>query len=424
MSPRDHSEARLHAVLEEIAKLGQSDFPYSESREALNLLEATYEQHLTKLASLGSSKDPAIVNLYCSEALLDIFLYVPLLGFILRATNVRNAFEVHGPLLRLAKQIITNDTKLILSSEWDFSPFMFPEQRPLPNFVLIGLPAPETDNPLLLPLAGHELGHTVWQQKGFETKYENDAELNILDAIQSDISAYQKHYPNHSVNATDKIADLDVNIFVKRTIAPVIGWALARAQEYFCDCVGVYLFDEAFLHSYAYLLSPSIACSRHLDYPNNIARIQNIINAATHFQKSAPKIYQVPVGFISMFQDSPEPGDEEQKYLSALADTASQRLCTTLISETEKLLNSSKAPQLQPTIRDAIIGEFGIGVPAFKAQSITNVLNAGWTVYDNPTFWPPVTDKKTRKKILNNLVIKNIELLEIEDRMTNAAGHI
>jgi hypothetical protein len=312
LSPREYSEARLHAVLEEIAKLRESDFPYSESREALDLLEATYKVHFDKLASLGSSKDPTIVNLYCSEALLDLFQYVPLLGFILRATNVRNAFEVHGPLLRLAQQIIAADTKLILSSEWNFSPFTYLELRPLPNFVLIGLPAPETDNPLLLPLAGHELGHTIWRLKNFETAYEASAELNILEAIEADIAGYQKYYPNHNVNSTDKTSDLNVNIFVKRTIAPIIGWALARSQEYFCDCVGVYLFDEAFLHSYAYLLSPSIACPRHLGYPNNIARIQNIINAATHFRKSAPDIYKVPVNFISMFEDSPEPGEEEQ----------------------------------------------------------------------------------------------------------------
>ena len=37
------------------------------------------------------------VNAYCGEALLGLFSYLPLLGFILRSTNVRNAFEVYGP---------------------------------------------------------------------------------------------------------------------------------------------------------------------------------------------------------------------------------------------------------------------------------------------------------------------------------------
>jgi hypothetical protein len=127
LSPREYSEARLHSVLDEIAKLGQSEFPYAHSREALNLLEAEYNTHLAKLASLAAGTDVAVVNGYCSEALLDIFRYIPLLGFILRSTNVRNAFEVHGPLLRLCQDVVGPDTKLILSSEWDFSPFIFPE---------------------------------------------------------------------------------------------------------------------------------------------------------------------------------------------------------------------------------------------------------------------------------------------------------
>src|SRR5207237_1061142 len=123
-------------------------------------------------------------------------------------------------------------------------------------------PAPETDNPLLLPLAGHELGHTIWRLKKFETTFYGAAEQQVLLAIERGITRYQTHFPNHQVNSSDKSVDLNVNIFVKRTIAPVITLALARSQEYFCDCVGVYLFDEAFLHSYAYLVSPSIACPR------------------------------------------------------------------------------------------------------------------------------------------------------------------
>ena len=417
LSPREYSEARLHSVLEEIDRLRESDFPYAHSREALDLLRGLYAEHLSKLRSLPPSKDAAIVNGFCREALLDIFRYFPFLGFILRATNVRNAFEVHGPLLRLCKEVIGPDAKLILSSEWNFSPFTFPEQRPLPNFVLIGLPASETDNPLLLPLAGHELGHTIWGAKDFEAKYYGDVERNIIEAIATDIVAYQKYFPNHQVNIGDKFAELNVNIFVKRTIASVVTLALSRAQEYFCDCTGVYLFDEAFLNAFAYLVSPSIGCPRSPNYPNNLARIQNMINAAEHFRKTNTNIYNIPPNFASLFEDSPEAGDAEQKYLSGLADLSSTKLCPALILESESLLKSVSAPQLTPSIRDAIIEEFKIGVPAGNAENVTNILNAGWAVYRNTaTFWPNIPDQRQCKRVLSNLMIKNIELLEIEYR--------
>ncbi len=417
MSPREYSEARLQSILDEIAKLQESDFPYPHSREALNLLEAEYNKHLTKLSALPLGKDPAIVNGLCSEALLDIFRYIPLLGFILRSTNVRNAFEVHGPILRLCKQIVGQDTKLIVSSEWDFSPFIFTEQRPLPNFVLIGLPASETENPLLLPLAGHELGHTVWQLKDFETQHYAAAEENVLIAIEANISEYQRFYPNHQVNAGEKAVQLNANMFVKRTIAPVITMALARAEEYFCDCVGVYLFDEAYFYAYAYLVSPCIGCPRPFEYPNNVDRVTNMINAAAQFRKSKADLYKVPTDYLNNFEDSPEAGDAEEQYLSNLADLASRALCPTLIANAEALLVAAAAPQLNTTKRNAIVDELRYGVPAANAESLTNVLNAGWSVYSQTQFWPSITEPKKRKKILSNLIIKNIELLEIEQRI-------
>lgn len=416
MSPREYSEARLQSILDEIAKLLESDFPYPHSREALNLLQNEYRAHLAKIGSLAANKDPAIVNGLCSEALLDIFRYIPLLGFILRSTNVRNAFEVHGPILRLSQQVVGIDTKLIVSSEWDFSPFIFTEQRPLPNFVLIGLPAPETDNPLLLPLAGHELGHTIWQLNDLEAKHYAVVEQNIVMAIEANISEYQRFSPNHQVNAGDKASQLNGNMFVKRTIAPVVTMAVARAQEYFCDCIGVYLFDEAFFYAYAYLVSPCIGCPRPWEYPNNLARVQNMVNAATNFRKGSPNIYKVPTDYQKMFEDSPEPGDPEQRYLSDLADISSQRLCPTLISDAEALLKGVSAPQLDPMARNFVVDEFRQGVPASNVASLTNILNGGWAIYNEPKFWPDIVDAKQRKKVLGNLVVKNIELLEIEHR--------
>ena len=266
----------------------------------------------------------------------------------------------------------------------------------------------------MLPLAGHELGHTIWNLKDFETKFDSNLEQHVLSAIAADKSSYQKYFPNHQIKSSDTAIELNVNIFVKRTIAPVLKLALARAQEYFCDSVGVYLFDQAFLHSYAYLVSPSIACPRHLHYPNNIARIRNTINAAAYFRKSAPDLYQVPPDFMSMFEDSPEPGDAEQQYLSSLADIAAEQLCNTLIPEAENLLKAASAPQLNTKIRDAILDEFRLGVPGCNATSVTNILNAGWIVYNDAKFWSHITDDIKRKKVLGNLVIKNIELLEIE----------
>jgi len=182
---REYSISRLDGVLEEIGRLKESEFPYVHSRDALARIEQLFLSHKATLGGLPPDKNPAIVQRFCSSALTDLFKYLAFLGFILRSTNVRNAFEVYGPLLRLSQLILGPDTKLILSSEWeDYSPFTYRPIAELPNFVLIGFPAPESSNPLLIPLAGHELGHTIWNVRDLSSKYKKRIEEKIIAEIR------------------------------------------------------------------------------------------------------------------------------------------------------------------------------------------------------------------------------------------------
>jgi hypothetical protein len=80
---------------------------------------------------------------------------------------VRNSFEAYDPLRELAHKLLDYKPAIILSSEWEFSPFTYPAiSDDLPDFVFIGLPACEAGNALVLPLAGHELGHSIWRHGG------------------------------------------------------------------------------------------------------------------------------------------------------------------------------------------------------------------------------------------------------------------
>src|SRR3546814_13427221 len=68
-----------------------------------------------------------------------------------------NAFEMHFPLKRLVETAVSPDARLIMSSEWKFAPFTYPMTLDwLPGFALVGGPAPESDNVLIVPLARSE----------------------------------------------------------------------------------------------------------------------------------------------------------------------------------------------------------------------------------------------------------------------------
>ena len=93
-------------------------------------------------------------------------------------------------------------TRLILSSEWTYQPQVYPEKDFLPSYVLIGLPAPESSNPLLLPLAGHELGHSLWRANNVGDELNLSVVQHVINAIvlQKDlfIKTYQSElsYPD------------------------------------------------------------------------------------------------------------------------------------------------------------------------------------------------------------------------------------
>jgi hypothetical protein len=412
VSPLEYSVGRLDAVLEEIGRLKESEFPYQHSRDALERVEQVFLDHRSRLNGLPAGKSIPIVNQFCSTALADLFLYLPLLGFILRSTNVRNAFEVYGPLLRLSRQALGVDTKLIVSSEWDYSLFTFREIAVLPKFVLIGFPAPESSNPLLLPLAGHELGHTIWRVRGCASNYVQSIEEKILGEIDLQLKEYQRLFPNHNAQK----GQILTNIFVRQTISVPAQWALKQCEEHFCDFVGLYAFDEAFLHAFGYLLSPLMAGQRPVLYPNTLRRVSALAEAAAKYRGKVGSGYTVPADYSGLFQDMAEVPDNERvkKFLLSLADAASGAMTGKLMDEAGALLSGAKLAVLASEEKRRILDSYRFVVPAVGARSLCNILNAAWDVYHDKSFWVHMPQIDDRQRVLRELVLKNIEILEIE----------
>lgn len=281
----DFARSRLLAFLDEAERLIAVEFPYSYSEEALNGIRRLFERKLKFLEQLDEQSDPATVQQECALALRDLFNYVPLVGFILRSTNVRNAFEVFGPLLRLARNVLESQvakdqrkTRLVLSSEWDYSPFIYPIIPALPGFVMIGLPAPESANPLLVPLAGHELGHSVWTKLGLSDSLKFKVPEEVISIIEQRWTDYQKVFPYLQIEKSD----LDKDMFAYESWEQAVPWALGQAEESFCDFVGLRIFGRSFLDAFAYLLSPTTG-SRSPIYPSMRKRVGNLIKAANDY---------------------------------------------------------------------------------------------------------------------------------------------
>ncbi|MFZ5865603.1 MAG: hypothetical protein ACOYXY_06965 [Thermodesulfobacteriota bacterium] len=412
MSTIDLAKRRVTAVIDEIKRLKESEFPYAQPREALNRLEQKLNNQLSVLGKISPDAPADIGNEACSESLYKLFLYVPYLGFILRSTNVRNAFETYFPLLRLAKSLVHSDTKLILSSEWEFSPFMYPPTNELPGFVLVGLPAPESSNPLLVPLAGHELGHSVWVTQGLSKELEGRIEERILCELST---SRKKEY--EEVFQGISIDELQRTKTARTTWKLAYSWALLQTEEIFCDFVGLRLFAEAYLHAFSYLLSPGVGGQRIPKYPNIKHRVRHLTKAAEATGIS------VPPGFQSRFIEENEPSEKTARLLLSVADTVSESLVIDLIILAWEHADNRAVPDRNEALVDKISGYFKSWViPTPGPYSLVDVLNAAWKCYQDDDLWNDSLQIKPedRYRILADLVLKSMEVSEFHELLKNS----
>jgi hypothetical protein len=420
------ARSRLRVFLEEIARLTDSEFPYAHSETALRDIAQLFQEKLELLNRITPENNPEVVKNQCGLSLQALFEYLPVLGVLLRSTNVRNAFEVFRPLLRLANDVLepglapeARRTRVVLSSEWDYSPLSYNSIRDFPHLVLIGLPAPESDNPLLLSLAGHELGHTLWAQRRLDRVLRPKIKAKLLDLIQVHWADYKQFFPfvrHHR--------DLTSDLLAMETWLQSEEWAVLQIKEIFCDFVGLALFRESFLHAFAYLLSPNGGGSRSPGYPEMLERVRFHIAAAKEFDVTCPDTYLNQ--FSSQGQPTLTPGDEFRLSLADKASTAIHAELFGLVKEhlkpvvdfrpnTEGEGAGPNAPQDRASETLRILHRFEQVIPAERCGSLRDILNAAWMAYLAPDLWQgKKVIAENRDRVLKHLVLKNIELFEIE----------
>ena len=397
MLPLEFARGRVRAVLHEIQRLKDADFPYGHSRDALVQLEHVIRERLKLLNSLTEANKADVIRTVCSETLLQMFRYFPLLGFILRSTNVRNSFEIFGPLLRLARSVLGSNTKLIVSSEWNFSPHVYKPIPVLPGFVLLGLPASESGNPLLVPLAGHELGHTTWQSQKLDETFRPAIEISIMEQATKRKDEY-KHLFGKDLN----------DLFAAQDLSLAYTWALKQCEESFCDFLGLRIFSESYLFAFAYLATPGVN-HRSPVYPSMKDRVGNLVTAAQSYK------VEVPTKFGDWFSDEiTGPTNDKESFLLQVGDNARRGATINLMAAANNIVVKANLPERSTSKIEGVLASFKLLTPASEVGDLANILNAAWAASRDPKLWEGQVDD--RVETLNELVLKSIEILEFETR--------
>lgn len=408
---------RLSSFADEVSKLERGEFPYPAAQLALRHIKAVLEDHAEMIDMLSEESDLETLNQVCKRQLTDLWNYLPLLGFILRSTNVRNAFEVCMPLQRLAWGILGDEARILVSSEWEYSPYIYNQIPILPGFILIGMPAHESGNPLLVPMTGHELGHAIWgrivEKSLWHPAFTGQMKRFILDRIRTQWVKFQKLFPDVS-----KQEELDTELFATAHWMPAYAWALQQCEEYFCDFVGIRLFGESFLYAFGHLLAPVLEGQRASHYPNMMRRVRAQLRAAETYG------VETPIGYESWFQDSREIADEDvqEKFLVELADKAADQLVPQLIEHADSLLTQPSLPEWKTPLGNArrakevarIFDDFSLVAPSECFDHLADLVNAGWKA---ALAQIPQVSGHVSADVLRELILKSMEVLEFEAKM-------
>lgn len=408
----DASRARIASFLVEMRRLQGAEFPYSDSREALNLVEDYFAKVGEDLASVDPQNNPSAVEQFCRTSLVALFDYSPLLGFIGRSTNVRNAFEAYGPVHRLAESLLGQGAHLVLSSEWMYSPFTYHSVPELPDYVLIGLPASEASNPLLLPLAGHELGHSAWN-RGPSAQLQPVLQNALLEEIRT------KRWAEHQLlYSLQDEAELTTTLLGSQSFELAQRWAQRQAEETFCDFLGLSIFGTTYLDAFVYLLVPGAGGTRSPMYPNDGARLRHLVSAAEALKLDFDD------ELADALDDSPDPfassREKGDRYQLELADAAVEAVVGDLVQVAGDIGNQcSESLPVEGKVKQ-IVGQLTLGVPARDSGGLTNLIAAGWQCRKERASLGPASTPGDRDEMLGELLLKSLEILEIEARVAEA----
>jgi hypothetical protein len=311
----------------------------------------------------------------------------------------------------MCRTVYGDTAKLIVSSEWMFSPFTYPAVTDdLPDLMFIGLPSTEAGNSLIIPLAGHELGHSVWRKTSpsrsqFVLELDQDLQKKLAESYRAHWTAFQQTF-----KTAEPKEKLLTDLFLLNIFTRSYRLAWRQVEELFCDVIGLRLFGESFLYSFIYLISPNIG-DRAAHYPTLSARVAVLTKACGRFQIDVPK------EFSSYFVDTSKGLPASEKFILNMADTTSDALTDQIIDSVESHIASTKMVLPNKSERDRIVRHFCALSPGSALSSVGDIVNAGWQLRLNWNLWDKYQfDEKVRLDILNDLVFKTMEVMEYEYR--------
>lgn len=407
----EFTKQKISSFLSTVEMVKGLDFPYRHARDAVERIELQTKSLKKDIQNLSESSDKSTAITLCTETHSHITNYSDALGLIARACDVRSPLELRGPFLRLTHKALGIQAKLILSAEWRFSPFtdLYPDQFGN-EFVIVGLPIFEADNPLIAPLAGHELGHNIWKLlppiQGLLTQA-------LYDDVRNQIKNLHSLEFERIFNIKTETLTTQESLIKTEPVDVAVSWANLQCEEMFCDFIGLCIFRESYLHAFSYLLSPGIESLRNPSYPNMQDRVNALMHAATDMKITAPSTIKEDI------VTEAHPTEPSQQLLLRLSDSAAKKQIPSLIKIAKNFCEKKGLVPIDEANIKHILNHFKKLVPATGAKDLSSILNASWLLYLDPnrewlSKYEELKQEDRRTQLIKDLTLKSFEILEIE----------
>ncbi|WP_342362618.1 hypothetical protein [Terrarubrum flagellatum] len=285
-------------------------------------------------------------------------------------------------------------------------PFAIPQGiDDLPQYVFIGLPAFESHNALLLPLAAHELAHAVWRRKNIEGGAANNLLIQMKSIFDHNKPKFLKAFPEY------KEGDLVSQQLLDENVEAAIAISLRQAEEIFCDMLALALFGESYVRAFEYILSPGLGAVRRADYPPMSVRVEFLRWAAK--EKVAGFISEE---FMKEYIERPLIQNERNQFIDEMAQQGLHALRGALWTEVSRLIADANIPRPNSSQQMKCHAMFERGVPHPQPASLADVLNAGWKRFDSIINGDNDDTRRDQLAQLNDMIFKTIEIMEFQLR--------
>jgi hypothetical protein len=386
---------RLSRFESQLATISRSEYLPASTTKALSAVGQEIVRLRSILDEVITYSDQTYLLRHVVLINQKLYTLTNYLGILLRSTNLRNSFEAYFAFEEMSRKLIGEEDRLVISSEWDASPFYIPNPPAvLDGYVFIGMPAFASRNALLLPLAAHELGHAVWRIRSLDGPLITTADLHLRNEIDKDEPGFIRDF------------GLEQNLFFSserdRIISDCLRIVGSQCEEIFCDLFGAALFGRSYLYAFDFFLSPGYG-TREFDYPSLVDRIR--------FMKEVTSVSESEILNSESFEKA-EP-QTRNRPLVTLADKITGLLQPAILKIARDIASKIEYDREGTDTTEDLVRNLRIGIPPRRPASPIDILNAIWTVFLSKR--AAMTSFEERMKLttlMTNLCLKSLEIYE------------